>query len=107
MSSNRGKDTKPELHLRYTLREFGIPGYRLHWKKAPGKPDIAYPKHKIAIFVNGCYWHRCPYCNLPLPKSNSRFWSKKFESNKKRDIDKNNQLLENIRWPTKHQILSL
>ena len=88
MSANLGKNTKPELALRKALRAIGLPGYRLHWKKVPGRPDIAYPGRKIAIFVNGCYWHRCPHCDLPLPKSNTDFWLNKFESNKKRDSEK-------------------
>jgi len=88
MSANLGKNTKPELALRKALRAIGLPGYRLHWKKAFGRPDIAYPGRTIAIFVNGCYWHRCPYCNLPLPKSNTDFWVNKFERNKERDAEK-------------------
>ena len=67
---------------RKTLREIGLSGYRLHWKKAAGRPDIAYPGRKIAIFVHGCFWHRCPYCDLPLPKSHPEFWSEKFKRNK-------------------------
>lgn len=63
MSAVRGKDTKPELALRKALKDVGIQGYRLHWKRAPGRPDIAYPGSKVAIFVHGCFWHRCPYCN--------------------------------------------
>lgn len=88
MSANVPKDTKPELVLRKALRESGVSGYRLHWKKASGRPDIAYPGRKIAIFVNGCFWHRCPHCNLPLPKSNTEFWLKKFKKNKERDAKK-------------------
>ena len=57
MKANKSKDTKPEMILRKALREAGFPGYRLHWKKAPGHPDIAYPGRKVAIFVNGCFWH--------------------------------------------------
>jgi DNA mismatch endonuclease (patch repair protein) len=97
MSANRGKDTKPEILMRKALREVGIPGYRIHWKKVPGKPDIAYPGRKIAIFVNGCYWHRCPKCNLPLPKSNTDFWKAKFDRNKARDIKKKKDL-EDLGW---------
>jgi len=85
MQANRGKNTKPELELRRLLREAGYPGYRLHWKKAPGRPDIAYPGRKVAIFVNGCYWHRCPHCAQPPPKSNADFWEAKFRANRDRD----------------------
>ena len=94
MSANTGKNTKPEITFRKALREVGIPGYRLHWKKAPGRPDIAYPGKQIAIFVHGCYWHRCPYCNLPLPKSHTEFWAEKFRKNKERDARKKASLEE-------------
>ena len=85
MRANKGKDTGPEQTVRMLLREMGHPGYRLNWKKAPGRPDIAYPGRKIAIFVNGCFWHRCPHCNLPLPKSHTEFWKEKFDRNQERD----------------------
>ena len=88
MSANRGKDTKPEMVLRKALRDHGMAGYRLHWKKAPGRPDISYPGRKLAIFVHGCYWHRCPHCDLPLPKSNTDFWEAKFDRNVERDAKK-------------------
>jgi len=95
MSANRGKNTNPELSMRKSLRDIGLSGYRLHWKKAPGRPDISYPKKKIAIFVNGCFWHRCPHCRLPLPKSNIKFWQEKFNNNKLRDKQKKRKLETN------------
>ena len=85
MQGNRSKDTKPELKVRAMLREMGFPGYRLQWKKAPGRPDIAYPGRKIAIFVNGCFWHRCPHCNLTVPKNHTEFWEAKFARNVERN----------------------
>lgn len=85
MQGNRGKNTKPELLVRQRLREAGLPGYRLQWKKAPGKPDIAFPGRKVAIFVNGCFWHRCPHCNPSVPKRNTEFWEAKFRRNVERD----------------------
>ena len=93
MSANKAKNTKPEITLRKALWYEGHKGYRLNWKKVPGRPDIAYPGKKIAIFVNGCYWHRCPKCNLPLPKTNTDFWKEKFDKNVKRDKKKNDELL--------------
>ena len=92
MKGNRGKDTKPELLLRQLLREAGFPGYRLHWKSAPGRPDIAYPGRKVAIFVNGCYWHRCPHCNPPTPKAHADFWNAKFIANEERDARQHREL---------------
>ena len=97
MKANRGKDTGPEQTVRRLLREMGYPGYRLNWKKVPGRPDIAYPGRKIAIFVNGCFWHRCPHCNLPLPKSHTEFWREKFERNVARDEEKT-RALEALGW---------
>lgn len=97
MKGNKGKDTKPELLLRRLLREAGYPGYRLHWKKAPGRPDIAYPGRKVAIFVNGCYWHRCPHCRPALPVSNAEFWEAKFVANEDRDARQTTQL-EAVGW---------
>lgn len=94
MRGNKGKNTKPELRLRKALWAAGIRGYRLHWKKVPGRPDLAFPGRRLAIFVHGCYWHRCPHCDLPLPKSHSDFWREKFTKNQERDLKKSNQLLD-------------
>ena len=85
MKANRRRDTKPEIIVRRMLRDLGYPGYRLDWKKAPGHPDIAFPGRKIAIFVNGCFWHHCPTCNFAPPKKNRGFWEEKFARNIERD----------------------
>ena len=97
MRSNKGKNTKPELVFRKALWKAGIRGYRLHWKKASGKPDIAFPGKKIAIFLNGCFWHRCPKCELSLPKNNADFWKAKFDRNIERDQEKK-RALEQENW---------
>ena len=85
MQGNKRQNTKPELLVRQRLRAAGLTGYRLQWKKAPGRPDIAFPGRKIAIFVNGCFWHRCPHCNPSTPKRNTEFWEAKFRRNVERD----------------------
>lgn len=85
MKGNKRANTKPEQVVRQMLRQMGFPGYRLQWKKCPGHPDIAYPGRKIAIFVNGCFWHRCPICNLSIPKTNVDYWQAKFNRNVERD----------------------
>lgn len=92
MSANKARDTKPELALRRALSNAGIKGYRLSWKRASGRPDIAFPAKKIAVFVNGCFWHRCPFCRPGLPKSHRDFWKRKFRSNVRRDKIKTLQL---------------
>jgi len=84
MSKIRSKNTKPEISLRKTLWHSGYKGYRLNYKKAPGKPDICYVGKKISIFVDGCFWHGCPLC-YKKPSSNKKYWSKKLKENKERD----------------------
>lgn len=85
MQGNKRRDTKPELLVRQRLRAAGLTGYRLDWAKAPGRPDIAFPGRKVAIFVNGCYWHRCPHCSPSVPRKNVEFWEAKFRRNVERD----------------------
>lgn len=94
MVANKASGTKPELRLRKALWGAGLRGYRLNWKKASGRPDICFPKRKVAIFINGCFWHRCPICNLGLPKTNTEFWHRKFELNVARDAEKARVLSE-------------
>lgn len=93
-SQNKAKNTKPEITLRKKLWEVGIKGYRVNYGPLPGRPDILFKRAKLAIFVNGCFWHRCPYCDLRIPKNNSLFWNEKFVKNKLRDKAKVNQLNE-------------
>lgn len=93
MRSNKRKDTSPELRMRRALRDAGYPGYRLQWK-IPGRPDITYPGRRIAIFVNGCFWHRCPRCDLGIPKHNRDYWIDKFERNVDRDKRNHDKLVE-------------
>jgi len=92
MVSNRDRDTNPEKIIRRALRRNGMTGYRLNWKGAPGRPDVVFPGSRLAIFVNGCFWHRCPRCDLPLPKTNRVFWRRKFELNVERDARKKKEL---------------
>ena len=99
MLANRSTDTGPERAVRRMLRDAGHPGYRLHWRiddedgRYICRPDITYPGRKLAIFVHGCFWHRCPRCALDLPKSNVGYWSEKFERNVERDRRKGAALL--------------
>ncbi|MHC1680779.1 MAG: very short patch repair endonuclease [Methanomassiliicoccales archaeon] len=88
MSANRGKDTGPEISLRKALWAKGVRGYRVHPKGLPGRPDIVFPKHRLAIMVNGCFWHRCPICKPSVPKTHTEFWQHKFDRNVKRDHEK-------------------
>lgn len=92
MQKVRQRHTKPELIVRRTVHALGY-RFRLHRKDLPGSPDLALPKHKIAIFVHGCFWHRHPGCRLAsTPKSNSEFWNDKFRRNVERDSRKETEL---------------
>jgi DNA mismatch endonuclease (patch repair protein) len=83
MSRIRAKDTSPEKKLRKLLYQHGIRGYRIHWD-LPGKPDIVFVKRRIAVFIDGCFWHRCPV-HYTQPETRKEFWRKKIESNLARD----------------------
>ena len=85
MQANRSKNTTPELRVRAALRAAGLTGYRLHWKKAPGRPDVCFPGRRVAILINGCFWHRCPFCSPSRPKTHPEFWEAKFARNRARD----------------------
>ena len=85
MSRIRAKNTQPELLARKHLRELGYRGYRLHYKRAAGKPDIAFVGRRVAIFIHGCFWHGCPHCRPRTPKSNATFWTTKVATNQVRD----------------------
>lgn len=97
MSSNRGRNTEPELILRGILRKEGIVGARFNLKSVIGRPDIVFLKKRLAIFVHGCFWHRCQYCKNSLPRTHRSFWIKKFKANKERDKRKI-KLLKNDGW---------
>jgi len=100
MSKIRSKDTKPELAVRRVLVKTGF-RYRLYARELPGKPDIANRRKKIAIFINGCFWHQHPGCKRKSrPKSNSEYWEGKLNKNiKKQESDI--KMLEELGWKVK------
>ncbi len=97
MSLIKSINTKPEMQVRSFLFSKGL-RYKVHYK-IPGKPDIAFPSKKIAIFVQGCFWHKhnCKYSNIP--KTNRNYWLKKINYNKKRDVI-NARKLKSMGWKT-------
>ena len=97
MRANRGKDTWPELTLRRALRASGLVGYRVHRSDLPGRPDVSFGRARVAVLVHGCYWHRCPRCHLPLPKTHTAFWREKFDRNRRRD-QRDRRRLERMGW---------
>ena len=90
MSRIRAKNTGPEIKLRKLLFARGIRGYRIHFN-LPGKPDIVFTRKKIAVFIDGCFWHKCPVC-YQEPETRKEFWMKKIQSNIDRDKKVDKQL---------------
>lgn len=78
------KNTSPELLFRKTLWELGVRGFRLHSATVPGHPDVVFPKLRIAVFIDGCFWHGCPRC-YRAPKSHLDYWKMKVKRNRQRD----------------------
>jgi len=84
MASVKSRGNKStELALGSILFAAGMRGYRKHWRVA-GRPDFAWPGLKVAVFVDGCFWHGCTKCKYP-PRSNRKFWKDKIENNVRRD----------------------
>jgi DNA mismatch endonuclease (patch repair protein) len=85
MSGIRTKHTQPELLVRSALHSRGF-RYSLHPGKLPGRPDITFSKRKVAIFVNGCFWHAHGCHISKMPKTNKSFWAAKLLGNQERDV---------------------
>lgn len=85
MARVKSRDTAPERLVRRLLTSYGL-RYRLHRKDLPGKPDLYIARLRLAIFVNGCFWHGHAGCpRATLPKTNADFWSTKIQGNIARD----------------------
>jgi len=82
MAAIRSKNTGIEMLLRRALWKGGL-RYRIH-ANLPGTPDIVFPRHKVAVFCDGCFWHGCPKCGLD-PQQNREYWIEKIWRNKARD----------------------
>ncbi len=95
MSHNRGKDTKPEIILRKALWHKGI-RYRKNYRKLPGTPDIAITRYRIAIFVDGDFWHARGHRDNPGEHidTNKEYWKKKLARNVERDKEVDDSLTE-------------
>jgi DNA mismatch endonuclease (patch repair protein) len=93
------RDTKPELLLRRELHRRGL-RFRTNLKALPGTPDVAFTRAKIAVFVDGCFWHACPD-HLVVPHSNRRFWETKLATNRARDRRKDDALAS-LGWTVLH-----
>lgn len=98
MAKVRQKGTDAEVALRRAMHRIGL-RYRIDYevlRKPRRVADIAFPGRKIAIFVDGCFWHGCPE-HATWPKRNADFWRQKIEANRQRDTD-TNERLRSIGW---------
>ena len=95
MSHIKSTDTKPEVIVRKYLFSKGL-RYRKNDKRYPGNPDIVLPKHKVCVFINGCFWHQHSGCRYAtIPKSNQEYWIPKLQRNVERDNTNIEKLTQN------------
>ncbi len=96
MASIRSKgNATTERALLRLLRGARISGWRRHIN-LPGKPDFVFPSQRLAVFVDGCFWHGCPQC-YRLPEDNRPYWKAKVLSNRRRDQRRSRQL-RSLKW---------
>lgn len=99
MARVRTSNTTPELVVRRCLHALGF-RFRVHRRDLPGTPDIVLPRHRTAIFVHGCFWHRHSGCvKTTDPKTRPEFWQNKFQANIARD-QRNLESLAALGWRT-------
>ncbi|MFF4940870.1 very short patch repair endonuclease [Micromonospora chalcea] len=93
MQANTGRDTKPELALRRAVHALGLRYYvnRRPIKAVRRTADLLFPRLKLAVFLDGCFWHGCPQHHT-IAKTNTAFWSQKVATNRRRDVDTNERL---------------
>jgi DNA mismatch endonuclease, patch repair protein len=99
MSRMPRSSTKPELALRRALHARGL-RFRVHRRDLPGTPDIVLSKARVAVFVDGCFWHGCPEHGV-LPKNNREWWTDKLAKNGERDARKDEELMA-LGWTPVH-----
>ncbi len=90
MASIKGKNTRPELLVRKLIWAQGK-RYRVHDRNVPGTPDISNRRCKLAVFIDGCFWHGCMSCYRE-PTTNVPFWRNKLKANKRRRLKVKAQL---------------
>lgn len=96
MSRVKGRgNAATEIRLISLFRAEGIKGWRRQYGLF-GNPDFVFPKHRLVVFVDGCFWHNCP-AHGSIPTSNTEFWQTKLQKNRDRDV-KVNKELRRIGW---------
>lgn len=95
MRAIRGRGNKStEARLRAMLVRAGVRGWKLNAPQVSGKPDFYFPALRVAVFVDGCFWHGCPTCGH-VPRKNRPFWEAKIERNRRRDRETDAALRKN------------
>jgi DNA mismatch endonuclease (patch repair protein) len=92
MSAVKSRDTGPEMELRKALYGHGVRGWRCNYKRAAGRPDIAWPARRVAVFVDGAFWHGHP--SRHKPGRSGEYWDRKIERNVERDRQVDRELRE-------------
>lgn len=97
MAQVKSKNTTPEMVVRRAAHAMGL-RYRLHREDLPGRPDLVFPRWRVAVFVNGCFWHCHEGCSRArVPRSNRVYWIRKLAGNVRRDRE-NMRSLRKAGW---------
>ncbi len=99
MSRMPRRSTGPEMAVRRELHRRGL-RFRVNFTALPGRPDLVFTRARIAVFVDGCFWHRCPD-HATMPRNNREWWSAKLERNVARDGEKD-AALQALGWVPLH-----
>jgi DNA mismatch endonuclease (patch repair protein) len=81
MQAVKGRGTKLEKRLWAMLAGMGLRGWKKNVEAVAGKPDAAFINQRLAVFVDGCFWHGCPHCRRKLPETNRAYWEQKIRRN--------------------------
>lgn len=99
MQANRPRDTRLEVGFRKALFAAGL-RYRKHVRPIRGlkcEPDVAFMRIRLAVFIDGCFWHSCPQHRATRPRANSDWWARKLDATKARD-ERNDEMLREAGW---------
>ena len=93
MAQVKSRDTSPEMKVRKAIHRAGY-RFRLHRSNLPGSPDLVLPRHRMAVFVHGCFWHWHGCRRSRMPQTNRDYWQAKIQRNMDRDVRTQAQLIE-------------
>jgi len=79
------RNRSTEMHVAARLIRQKVRGWKRHASEVPGRPDFWFVRERVAVFVDGCFWHGCPQCRRNVPSSRRAFWKQKIAANRRRD----------------------